>query len=131
PSIWDAGLPAPRATATRGLGEQPAHRRGGAPRGGAPSYLVLLRVGFAWPAGHPAAGGLLPHHFTLTGAGRRCHFCGTFLRVTPTGCYPAPCPAEPGLSSEPCGPATARPPRHGWILRLAPRGSKRELTSGT
>lgn len=33
----------------------------------APSYLVLLRTGFAWPAGHPAAGGLLPHHFTLTG----------------------------------------------------------------
>src|SRR5450759_1399656 len=30
------------------------------------SYLVLLRAGFAWPAGHPAAGGLLPHHFTLT-----------------------------------------------------------------
>jgi len=28
--------------------------------------LVLLRAGFAWPAGHPAAGGLLPHHFTLT-----------------------------------------------------------------
>src|ERR1051326_2592070 len=33
---------------------------------GTPSYLVLLRAGFAWPAGHPAAGGLLPHHFTLT-----------------------------------------------------------------
>ena len=26
-------------------------------------------------------------------------FCGTFLRVTPTGRYPAPCSAEPGLSS--------------------------------
>jgi hypothetical protein len=68
---------------------------------GAPSYLVLLRAGFAWPAGHPAAGGLLPHHFTLTGhnGDRRCHFCGTFLRVTPTGRYPAPCSTEPGLSS--------------------------------
>ena len=31
-----------------------------------PLYLVLLRVGFARPAGHPAAGELLPHHFTLT-----------------------------------------------------------------
>src|SRR5450759_1488986 len=30
------------------------------------SYLVLLRAVFAGPAGHPAAGGLLPHHFTLT-----------------------------------------------------------------
>jgi hypothetical protein len=38
----------------------------------APSYLVLLRAGFTWPAGHPAAGGLLPHHFTLAGARRRC-----------------------------------------------------------
>ena len=30
------------------------------------SYLALLRVGFAQPTGHPAAGELLPHHFTLT-----------------------------------------------------------------
>ena len=29
-------------------------------------YLALLPVGFAEPAGHPAAGGLLPRHFTLT-----------------------------------------------------------------
>src|SRR3990172_4399283 len=29
-------------------------------------YLALLRVGFAQPAGHPAAGALLPHRFTLT-----------------------------------------------------------------
>ena len=29
------------------------------------SYSVLLRVGFAQPAGHPTAGELLPHHFTL------------------------------------------------------------------
>jgi hypothetical protein len=27
--------------------------------------LVLLRVGFAQPASHLAAGELLPHHFTL------------------------------------------------------------------
>lgn len=27
-------------------------------------------------------------------------FCGTFLGVTPTGRYPAPCPAEFGLSSQ-------------------------------
>jgi len=32
----------------------------------ASSYLVLLRAGFTWPAGRPAAGGLLPHLFTLT-----------------------------------------------------------------
>ncbi len=28
--------------------------------------LVLLRMGFTQPAGHPAAGELLPHHFALT-----------------------------------------------------------------
>ena len=31
-----------------------------------PSYCVLLRVGFTKPAGHPAAGALLPHRFILT-----------------------------------------------------------------
>ena len=39
----------------------------------------------------PDAGALLPHRFTLTCAGpearhRRSVLCGTFLRVTPTGC---------------------------------------------
>ena len=33
-----------------------------------PSYLILLRMGFTRPASRPAAGALLPHHFTLTGA---------------------------------------------------------------
>jgi hypothetical protein len=32
-------------------------------------------------------------------ARRLCLFCGTLLRVTPTGRYPAPCSAELGLSS--------------------------------
>src|SRR5215467_10706503 len=31
-----------------------------------PSYLVLLQMGFTQPTGHPTAGKLLPHHFTLT-----------------------------------------------------------------
>ena len=51
------------------------------------------------------AGELLPHPFTLTGANqgfpRRFAFCGTFLPVTGTGRYPAPCPVELGLSSPP------------------------------
>src|SRR5262252_9007356 len=92
--------------------------RTGRPGRGSPSYLVLLRAGFTWPAGHPTAGGLLPHHFTLAGSRRRCHFCGTFLRVTPTGRYPAPCSSEPGLSSPPHnrGGAVTRPPRPKAIL---------------
>src|SRR5467141_580851 len=44
----------------------PRARRAALSPEGTPSYLVLLRAGFAWPAGHPAAGGLLPHLFTLT-----------------------------------------------------------------
>jgi len=55
-------------------------------------------MGFTQPAGHPAAGELLPHHFALTrparnykgrplqfGVGRAVCFCGTFLEVTLTG----------------------------------------------
>ena len=53
-------------------------------------------------------GELLPHRFTLTQRDRHSHrlsgrsiFCGTFLPVTGTGYYPAPCPVELGLSSRP------------------------------
>ena len=75
------------------------------------SYLVLLQVGFAKPIGHPTAGELLPHHFTLTRIRTRLKpnpnrwwyiFCCTFLPVTGTGSYPALCPVELGLSSRPC-----------------------------
>ena len=44
-------------------------------------------------------GELLPHPFTLTRRSGRTALCGTFPGVTPAGRYPAPCPAEPGLSS--------------------------------
>ena len=37
---------------------------------------------------------------------RRSVLCGTFLRVTPTGCKPASCPMEPR-------PSSARTPRRG------------------
>src|SRR3954470_11235255 len=48
-----------------------------------------------------SAGGLLHHRFTLTGrrSGRRSVLCGTVPRVTPGGCWPPPCPVEPGRSS--------------------------------
>ena len=46
-------------------------------------------------AGRMATGNVWPW-CTLAG---RFVFCGTFLRVTPTGRYPAPCSVEPGLSS--------------------------------
>ncbi len=57
------------------------------------------------------AGGLLHHLFTITveqsqmSRAKRAYSTATyfsvalFRRVTPPGCYPAPCPVEPGLSS--------------------------------
>ena len=44
---------------TRDLGRAAPGRRGVRP------CSTLLRAGFTWPAGHPTAGGLLPHHFTV------------------------------------------------------------------
>ncbi len=66
--------------------------------------LLLLQVGFTEPVSRLTAGELLPHHSTLTGTlfdnrDQAVCFCGTILGVTPTGRYPAPCPAELGLSS--------------------------------
>ena len=69
------------------------------------SGLLDLAPGGVCRAGPVArvAGGLLHHRFTLTGLRRvrRSVLCGTFPRVTPGGCYPPPCPVEPGLSSAP------------------------------
>jgi hypothetical protein len=77
-------------------------------RPGGGTYLALLRVGFAKPTCRHVAGALLPRHFTLTHVAfrlivrrGRCIFCGTFREVTLPGRYPAPCPAESGLSSRP------------------------------
>ena len=95
-----------------------------------PPYLVLLRAGFGLPLVLPRARCALtaPFHPYLSThpfgvrsrrarhaeswacperapEGRvegRYVFCATFLRVAPTGCYPAHCPAEFGLSSSSC-----------------------------
>ena len=64
-------------------------------------YLVFLRVGFTKLSPSPAK--LVSSYLTFSPLPppkrRRYIFCGTFLGVTPTGRYPAPCPVEPGLSS--------------------------------
>ena len=126
PSISDAGCPAPPATATRGLGEQPDHR----PRLSAtavPRWGNALLFGLA-PGGVCLAGRSPGRRWALTPPfhpyrplpreKRRCNFCGTFLRVTPTGRYPAPCSLEPGLSSPPPRREAQRPP-----VRLDPSRS--------
>jgi len=92
-------LPAGSSDTTRGHAG-PAHK---------PSYLVLLQVGFTEPHCRQCAGELLPHLSTLTTQLMlhssiiwlivAVYLCCTFLRVAPTGYYPAPCPMELGLSS--------------------------------
>ena len=67
------------------------------------SYLVFHRVGFTEPPLSPAA--VVSSYLTFSPLPSasprswRCFFCGTFLRITSTGRYPAPCLAELGLSS--------------------------------
>ncbi len=51
---------------------------------------------------------------------RRSALCCTFLRVAPTGRYPAPCPAESGRSSDGSSPyAVTQPARHHQPLNHA------------
>ena len=75
--------------------------------------LALLRVGFAVRLPLPEARCALTAPFhpclcTPSGGHRRSVLCGTFHRLTPPGGYPAPCPAELGLSSdEGCCPPPA------------------------
>ena len=68
--------------------------------------LALLRVGFAMRRPSPDARCALtaPFHPCLCPTAKRGHrrstLCCTFRRLTAPGCYPAPCPAELGLSSD-------------------------------
>gem|GEM_PF-5953421 len=59
---------------------------------------ILLRVGFTGHASSPKHRWALtpPFHPYRKAA---VYFCCTFLEVAFTGCYPAPCPVELGLSS--------------------------------
>ena len=93
-------------------------------RAGSPfPHLALLRVGFAEPSGSPRAlvrsyrtvSTLPVTHRSPGPAHRRSVLCGTFLRVTPTGISPAPCPVEPRPSSTRsanCRTAATQPAHH-------------------
>lgn len=90
----------------------------------------------------PSAGALLPHRCTLTCASepesrrhRRSVLCGTVLRVTPTGRYPAPCPVESGRSSAGSDRAIApdaatRPAHHRPPVSHVDRGPGTGATGG-
>src|SRR5204862_5267946 len=77
--------------------------------------MVLLQVGFAVPPPSPGERCALTAPFHPCRV-RRSVFCGTFLRVAPTGRWPAPCPVELGLSSRAARAApaiTSTPPAGG------------------
>jgi len=94
-SSKDLNYSRPQATNPRVLGGPPVCPPIRSCSGwGLPSYPVSRDTG-----------GLLPRHFTLTAPkAQRYLFCGTFLLVTETGCYPASCPMELGLSSRQAKP---------------------------
>ncbi len=64
--------------------------------------LALLRMGVAWPA--PLLEPPVVSYTTVSPLLLACARSGLFLwpcpRVSPPGCYPAPCPVERGLSSD-------------------------------
>jgi len=122
---------------TRGL-EQPTRTlRTGRPR--TRPYLALLRAGFCLPRPLPAARCALtapfhPYPPSLLALRPRTPAGGIFSvplvrRVAPPGSYPAHCPAEFGLSSEPCGPAIACSPAARRHFSRPDLGSAREPPS--
>ena len=92
--------------------------------------LVLLQVGFTEP--HRSPGALVVSYTTVSPLLRRSEatgrsvLCGTVPRVTPGGCYPPPCSAEPGRSSAGAS-STTRPP--GRLIRVA-QGSRVAAPTG-
>ncbi len=95
---------------------------------------ILLQVGFTRARVSAELRELLPHDFTLTGEAPAVCFCGTFLRVAPTGRYPAPCPVKPGLSSRPAARDCPAPGRQGVSIgdgRIPVPPSFEEVRGGT
>ena len=111
PSIYDDRCRPPPAIYPRTRAGSPQTCAHPVPEG---TELLDLAPGGVCLAGQvaPAAGGLLHRRFILTAPrrseGRRSFFCGTVPQVAPGGCYPPPCPVEPGPSSAPCSLSVAR-----------------------
>lgn len=62
--------------------------------------LALLRARFAVRAASPRPRwSLTPPFHPYRAEARRSALCGTVSRIAPGGCYPPPCPVEPGRSS--------------------------------
>src|SRR5436305_1012992 len=71
--------------------------------------MVLLQMGFTRPADHPAAGELLPHHFTLARRSRRYVSVALSLGSPPLGVT-----QHPALRSSDF-PRTAAPHAITWL----------------
>jgi hypothetical protein len=105
-------------------------------RAGAPlreASLFALAPGGVCRAA-PVTGGAVRSYRTVSplpraprGAVRRSALCCTFLRVTPTGRWPAPCPVVPGLSSAALADRRVRPDgsSEGNIARARRCGKRR------
>src|SRR5699024_5769699 len=78
--------------------------------------LILHRMGFTEPGVSPRP--LVVSYSTLSPLPlkRRSTFCGTGLRIAPSGCYPPSCPVVSGLSSTLC---RGHPQLHPEVLSLA------------
>jgi len=125
PSIWDAGLPAPLATATRGLSEQPL------PPGRYPAGIALL-FGLA-PSGVYLAGRSPGRRWALTPPFHPCQLAPavSFLWHFPSGrpdwVLPSAllCGARTFLPAPRGDGATTRPPRPRAILPRNRRSANR------
>lgn len=83
-------LPTPSSGLPGHSGEQPSNV----------PCLALLQVGFTLPFQSPGKRwSLTPPFHPYPCKQRRSVFCGTGLRVAPSGRYPPPCSTEPGRSS--------------------------------
>jgi hypothetical protein len=126
---WSGSRPRRPSISAGGCPPAPAAYPGVSADGLSSPCAALLPVGFAEPPGSPRA--LVRSYRTVSplpvrgrsgdrSRHRRSVLCGTFLRVTPTGRYPAPCPTESGRSS-------GRTPKH--PARGHPAGSPPSLLS--
>jgi hypothetical protein len=105
---WSGSHPRRPSLSAGGCPPAPAAYPGVSADGPSSPCVALLPMGFAEPPGSPRA--LVRSYRTISplpvrgrsgdrSRHRRSVLCGTFLRVAPTGCYPAPCPVESGRSS--------------------------------
>ena len=113
PSIYDDRCRPPPAVYPRTRAGRPRTCARPAPEGAGLLDLAPGGVYLASPVARRWWSLAPPFHpYRTGGAGWRSVFCGTVPRVAPGGCYPPPCPVEPG-------PSSATPRRYHAVARPA------------